>query len=90
MLTVSRILQVVFPGTLAVGAGFLAILRFVEDIHQLFRLVDQENILGILDTRGRTGRVYNQRVTVPVVAARIIVVLKRDGQFNIDFLCYMV
>lgn len=90
VLTGSRILQIVFSGTLAVGAGFPAILRFVEHIHQLFRLVEQGNILGILDIRRRTGRVYDERAAVPVVAARIIVMLKREVQFNIDFLCYKV
>ena len=64
----SDIFQIIFPGALAVGAGFLPVCRIMENIQKFFSVfsgfVEQGNILGIPNVEGRTGGIYNHGTAI--------------------------
>ena len=76
------VLQIVFPGALAVGAGLLPVRRIMENIQKLFGvlsgLVEQGNILGIPDIGRCTSGIYDHSTAVAAssrTAIRVIVIL---------------
>ena len=81
----SCVLQVVFPGALAVGAGLLSFCRVMEHVQELLGvlsgLVEQGNVLGIPDIGGRTGGVHDHSAAVSTSSRsiiRVIVILVFD------------
>ena len=82
----SCVFQVIFPGTLAVGARFLTIRGIMENIQKLLSvlsgLVEQRDVLRIADVRRCTSGVHNHGAAVAAcsrTAIRVIIALGRSS-----------
>ena len=87
------ILQIVFPGSFAIGTGLLAVGGAVENIQQLLSIfsgfIQKGNILGIPDIGRCAGGVHDHSAAVSAssrLAVRIIVILG-FGFFDLTLLC---
>ena len=85
MLTASCVFQVIFPGTLAVIAGFLSVCGIMENNQKLLRVFSGFIELGLTDIGRYTGGVHNHGAAVSACSwmiARVIIVIPGFGLFS--------
>ena len=73
------ILQIVFPGSFAIGTGLLAVGGAVENIQQLLSIfsgfIQKGNILGIPDIGRCAGGIHDYRAAVPSTIGLVIILV---------------
>ena len=89
MFTTADILQIVFPSSLAIGTGLLAIGGAVENIQQLLSVfpgfIQKGNILWVADIGRCASGIHNDRAAVPSAIGLVIILVI----FIFCFLCFL-
>lgn len=79
MFAAADILQIVFPGSFAIGTGLLAVGGAVGNIQQLLSIfsgfIQKGNILGIPDIGRCAGGIHDYRAAVPSTIGLVIILV---------------